>query len=325
MPLTREQLQARADQIFVAKRDGKDLEDFLKDTKAKFDQAEKDNNQEEVKRLKRILETVTHRKLSLHLENEQKKTMREEQSKLNEYNEWTLNNKALAFQNLARKFLQKREESFQNMQQTARQSTKDLKEMINKHKDYGLSAYESYSSSMGQMFNMAAKCSDVLVAVMPWAGIGDAIAGTVSHGIKSTILQWRTKEEKPLSLPEVKYFVEVDAQGRLSVEGLEKNLMRSDGKDFTPEEVSAFYGGVLAWLEDNGYEVDHDSNGPKIDDDGMMQVGKRDAAGNFIPIKSDEFDNLRDGLLRGRRNGLQAFMEGRYDFKVTPALGRMSP
>ena len=326
-----QQLRSRASDIFIASRDARDVEQVardLKEAKTALDDAKKNNDEAGIQAHSRKLELLGVN-LTGQLNAEQKKKSEEQRQVAAQFNPLNV----LGYL-LDSKYRQQytndvlKPHYHQTVEQNRNEAAnkyKFLKQLLddNEKRKSGISTYDTYGSSMGSMFEMATTVGEMVAAMMPWAGLGDAVWSYTSTQFKNRINYYRTAEEKPLSIPEIKYFVEVDKSGRLSLDAIEKNIIKSDGSAFTSEQIAQFYGAVIAWLKEHGYEPSRDqSGGYEMDNNGLIQIGKKDASGNFTPISKQDFIDLRDNF----NTSLQSFLQRQAPGTTfRPGLGSINP
>ena len=105
-----------------------------------------------------------------------------------------------------------------------------------------------------------------------------------------------------VTIPDLKYFVDLDAKGDVMIYQLAEHLRRSDGKEITSKEQEIFATGILAWMlsisKDGSYILDRN-------DEGRLFLSHPSG----IKLTRDEFQALRDD----KTHGLVEFMELRFD------------
>jgi hypothetical protein len=135
--------------------------------------------------------------------------------------------------------------------------------------------------------------------------------------IDNTISDLSNKGPAPVDLSdfELQHFVEFTDTHTLDIASLSKNLRRSDGVDFTPEQEEIFkdslHEAMKLWLDNQGYQPDPATPPNTL---ATAFVLKTD---HTQRLEKDVFEGLRDDETRG----LNEFFSGRFDVTFGQASG----
>lgn len=201
---------------------------------------------------------------------------------------------------------------------------KKLEEASNRLIEEGQKGYDNWASAMSSLL---VHCQ-LVVNANPMGrllrGVAGFAAGRIEQetgvelsigGIGDLMLKKQIKDPKgPISaeekaavtLPSLQYFVDFSGD-KLDTSSISKNLRRSDGEEFSPEEKQilekALAAGITAWLKDRGYDAD------------PANPGKFVERGTANHLAAADFERLR----ADPATGLNAFLNGHFEFQFEEA------
>lgn len=180
-----------------------------------------------------------------------------------------------------------------------------------KDRQYG---YDQFHTAMSQLCIYCLDLARALHASNPVGSlliqVGEQVALPIGYRIKDSITDRLSKSSNdplPVVIQNSVTFRHNEQRNcdELDVSAIQRNLVRSDGKPISQEQMLMFLGGVTAWLNIRGYHADTREN---------HQYQYLDAQNN--PLTVETFNQLRDDP----EHGLQKFLSGHFDMEFEQHL-----